>query len=288
MFQQAFKTIIVGVDFSDYSKLVVKQAKLLSKLWKTRLVLVHAMSEPIEYAPTLYNAFPDFFDRTHYKRRLLKTYAVNENEVDIYVEREVPSALLMQVAEKYPQCLVMIGSVGMSGLTRLLFGSTAQNMALQAKFPVWIHRGQKTVKPQRIMIPHDLTVKSNRSLDLLQRLSLLQPVKAEIFHVQDQVYPVLDYKEYARMKSKLNQKTFDQMQQVLQNYRPIPVTVREGDVVEKILRRTRKFDLLVMTHYHSSGFFSKSTTATLLKKIKMPVLIVPGAAEAARELNRLP
>lgn len=275
MFQQPFKTIIVGVDFSDYSKLVFRQAKLLAKLWKTKIVLVHAMSEPVEYAPTLYTSFPNFFDPAHTKRRLLKTYAVNAKEVEIYAESEVPSRLLMQVAEKYPQCLVMIGSIGMSSFTRLFFGSTAQNMALQTKFPVWIHRGQKTVKPDRIMIPHDLTAKSNKSLDLLQQLSLLQPVKAEIFYVKDQVFPVLDYKEYVRMQSKLTLDTLNKMRQVLKNYRSIPIAVREGEVIEKILRRTSKFDLLVMTHYHSGGFFAKSTTAELLKKIKTPVLIVP-------------
>lgn len=275
MFQEAFKTIIVGVDFSAYSKIVVKQAKLLCKLWNTKLVLVHAMTEPVSYQPTLYSPpVAIFFDPKHYKRRILKTYAIDESEVEIFTEPDVPSSLLKSVAETYPQCLVMVGSVGMSGLTRLIFGSTAQSMALSTKFPVWIHRGEKVINPKKIMIPHDLTAKSNRSLDLLKQLNLMEPSSAEIFYVQDQVFPVLDYKNYVKLQNKVLTETSDKISQVLKNYRAIPIQTRSGDVTEKILKRTRKFDLLIMTHHGPSGFFSVSQTAELLKKIKTPVLIV--------------
>lgn len=275
MFQQAIQTLVVGIDFSDYSKLVVRQAKYLAKKWQTQIVLVYAMSEPITYEPTLYAAYANFYDPEHFKRRIYKTYSVTSQEVTVVCEHDVPSALLARVAAKFAQPLIMVGSVGMSGFTRLIFGSTAQNLALQSKCPVWIHRGDRIINPLRVMIPHDLTSQSNRSLDLLQKLSLLQPSTAEIFYVKDQVFPVLDYKEYMKRKNQVEQATTDKISQVLKNYKSIPLVTREGGVPDKVLRRTRKFDLVVMTHHHSTGLFSKSMTVELLKKIKTPMLIVP-------------
>jgi nucleotide-binding universal stress UspA family protein len=273
MFQQAFKSIIVGVDFSDYSKLVVKQAMYLSKLWETKLILVHAISDPVEYAPSIYISFPNILDSKYYKSRIIKTYGVKSANVEIYAERDIPSELLQKIAEKYPQSMLMVGYTGMSDLSRFFFGSTAQNVALKAKNPVWIQRGQKVIKPDKILIAHDLTAKSNRSLDIIKKLALTEPLSAEIFHVQDKVFPILDYKQYIKMQKQLLMSTGQKISDVLKNFREIPLSIRQGGVTDKILRRTNKFDLLVITHHNPTGLFSKSETADLLKKIRKPILI---------------
>lgn len=274
MFQQAFKTIVVGVDFSDYSKIVVKQAKYLCKIWNTKLVLVHAISDPVEYAPSLYISFPNVLDHKHYKARIIKNYNIKTTRVDVYAERDIPSALLQHIAGNYPQSLIMVGHKGLGALASFFFGSTAQSLALRSKIPVWIHRGPKIIQPRKILIPHDLTLKSNRSIDIVKKLSLTEPVSAEIFHVQDKIFPILDYKEYVRLQKELEKSTQQRVSEVLQNYRYLPLVTRQGQVTDKILRRTNKFDLLVMTHHKPTGLFSKSETASLLKKVKTPVLIL--------------
>lgn len=273
MFQQAFKTIVVGVDFSDYSKLVVKQARFLCKLWNTKLVLVHAISDPVIYAPSLYISFPNLLDSKHYKARILKTYGIKNSEVKIFAERDLPSELLINVSNKYPQSLIMVGHKGMGALASFFFGSTAQSLAIKSKKPVWIHRGLKVIQPKKILIPHDLSLKSNQAVDIVKKLSLSEPLSAEIFHVQDKVFPILDYKQYVKLQAQLEENTKQKVSESLKNYRDIPVVTRQGRVSDKILRRSNKFDLLVMTHHNPTGLFSKSETASLLKKVKTPVLI---------------
>lgn len=273
MFQQAFKTIVVGVDFSDYSKIVVNQAKLLCKLWNTKLVLVHAISDPVEYAPSLYISFPHLLDRKHYKSRIIRTYNIKTSHVEIIAERDIASELLQRIAEERPQSMIMVGHKGVGAFTSFFFGSTAQNLAMKAKVPVWIHRGTKLIKPRKIMIPHDLSLKANRSIDIVKKLALAEPISAEIFHAQDRVYPILSYEEYTRLQKKLAKSTQERVSETLQKYRDLPLVMRQGNVTDKILRRTNKFDLLVMTHHNPSGLFSKSETLKLLKKVKTPVLI---------------
>jgi nucleotide-binding universal stress UspA family protein len=273
MFQQAFKTIIVGVDFSNYSKIVVKQAQYLCKLWNTKLVLVHSISDPVVYASNLYISFPNVLDSKHYKSRITKTYSIKSSEVKIIAERDIPSELLERIADKHPQSMIMVGYTGMSALASFFFGSTAQNMAMKSKHPVWIQRGKKIIEPKKIMIPHDLTLKSNKAIDIFQKLALTEPLSAEIFHVQDKVFPVLDFNQYMQLQKKLILNTRTKISETLKNYRSIPVVTRQGAITDKILRRTNKFDLLIMTHHNPTGLFTKSETASLLKKIKTPVLI---------------
>ncbi len=44
MSQKRFQTVVVGVDFSPYSKLVVKQALALAKTQRASLIFVHSVN----------------------------------------------------------------------------------------------------------------------------------------------------------------------------------------------------------------------------------------------------
>src|SRR5690348_5761595 len=61
MNQSHFQTIIVGVDFSGYSKTVVKQATLLAKEQGAELVFVHAQNIISGELPYTYSDLEDEF-----------------------------------------------------------------------------------------------------------------------------------------------------------------------------------------------------------------------------------
>lgn len=274
MLQQSFKTIIVGVDFSDYSKIVVKQARLLCKLWKTNLVLVYVIHDPVVYSPAIYVSFPNLLTPENYENTIRKTYKVKSKNESVVAVRGVVSYEILQVAAQNPQPLILVGYKGASKIAEFFFGSTAQSLVLNSKYPVWIHRGAKVISPKKVLIPHDLSVVANHSIDILKNLSLATPLFYEIFFVKERPFPVLDYSLYAEMERRILDKSAARMRQLLKEYPNSPVVTAKGDVTVKIARRAKKFDLLVMAHHNPTGLFSKSETVELLRKVKTPVLVV--------------
>lgn len=273
MFQQAFKTIIVGVDFSSYSKIVVNQAKLLSKLWKARLVLVHAIHDPVEYSPSLYMSFPNLISEKSYDERIKKLYGVKTSGIKVLAKRGTPAALLMETAGKFPKPLILAGHKGQSKMADFFFGSTAQILAMKSGVPIWIHRGSKVIQPKRILIPHDLSDAANHSIDIVKQLELASPLTYEVYFVKEKAFPVLDYKTYMELDRRLLKESQRKIGNILKSYPHLPLVTANGEVTEKIAKRTGKFDLLVMTHHNQPKLFAKSETAELLRKIKTPMLV---------------
>lgn len=273
MFQQAFKTIIVGVDFSAYSKTVVSQAKLLSKLWKTKLVLVHAIHDPVEYSPSLYMSFPNLISDKSYEERMMKLYGVKSTSVKVVARRGTPAALLIETAGKYPKPLIMAGHRGQGPMAEFFFGSTAQMLALKSSVSVWIHRGRKVIRPERILIAHDLSEEANVSIDIVKQLELASPLSYEVFFVKEKAFPVLDYKTYLAIDKRITRQNQLKLGNIFKRYPCLPFVSANGEVTDKIAKRTAKFELLIMTHHNPTGLFKKSETAELLKKVKTPLLV---------------
>lgn len=273
MFQEAFKTVVVGVDFSPYSKVVVKQAKLLSQLWNTKLVLVHAIHDPVEYSPSLYMSFPNVISEKSYEERIKKMYEIKNSSAKIIAKRGTPASLLQETARKFPKPLIIAGHKGQSKILDFFFGSTAQILALKSKIPVWIHRGNKVIKPAKVLVPHDLSLQSNHAVDIVKKMSLAAPLSYEVFYVREKVFPVLDYKTYLSLNKRLIKKTQTKISNLLKSYPQLPFIATNGEVTDKLVKRTKKFDLLVMAHHNPTGLFSKSETADLMKQVKTPIIV---------------
>jgi nucleotide-binding universal stress UspA family protein len=135
MFKNPFEAIVVGVDFSDYSKVVVKQAQKLALLWKAKLVVVHAFNEPVDYAPNLYVSLRKSLGPQYYKDRIKKFYGLKTKSFESIVDFSSPAKLIQSTAKKNKNSLIVVGYQGHSRLTEFLFGSTAQSLALSSKFP---------------------------------------------------------------------------------------------------------------------------------------------------------
>lgn len=273
MLQQKIQTIIVGVDFSAYSHVVADQAKLLSKLWKAKLVYVHAIQDPIEYAPALYYPFPNRLSNEFYQKEVMKIYKTGKN-AEVIAVRGMPSASILETAGKYPHPMIIAGYKGVRPVAEFFFGSTAQSLALNAKIPVWIHRGNKTVKPEKVLIPHDLSLESSHSIDTVKELSLVAPMKCEVFFVQQRPYPVLDYTSYTLAEKHMLENSTAKVKDLKKKYPHVRFSASKGDITAKITKKSKKFDMMVVTHHNPAGFLNPSQTAALLKNVNKPTLIV--------------
>lgn len=274
MFKRPFESIVVGIDFSPYSKLVVKQAIKLSLMWNAQVYLVHAFNEPTEYAPSLYITLRKPLNPTYYKNKILKYYNLKKFPVKLIVDYDMPTQLIRKTARSLKKPLIMAGYKGNAKVAEVIFGSTAHNLALGTKSPVWIHRGNKVIEPNRILIPHDLSKQSNRSIDLLKKLELMHPVRYQVCFVREKPLPVLDYELYKKMELKQVREVQKETKSLLAQYPGLSFLSTTGEVADKVVRKTRHFDLILIAHRHSAGFFSISETRRLISKSHVPLLIV--------------
>lgn len=275
MFQNAFNTIIVGVDFSTYSKVAVKQAQSLCKIWKTKLVLVHAIHDPVVYSPSLYMSFPNVVSEDTYVARIKKVYQIKSNQVKVLARRGTPTAVLLEVARQSTNPLLLVGHRGHGDLATFFFGSTAQSLILSAKSAVWVHRGSKIVKPARVLIPHDLSNSSNHAIDIVHKLKLDRPRSYSVYHIREKAFPVLDYEMYLKLMQNMKRQRNYKIQNILQHYPHLHIEKANGELTKKLVQKTKKFDLLVMSHHNPTGLFSKGETVELMKHVKTPMLVVP-------------
>jgi nucleotide-binding universal stress UspA family protein len=275
MFHQAFKTIVVGVDFSVYSKVVVKQAQLLGRLWKANLVLVHAIESPVSYAAYPYGSIylPNLEDAKTYESRLRKTYGISDASIKVVAKYASPELLISAVAKKIDRALIMVGYRGNSKMAELVFGSTAQQLAMSSRKPVWIHRGDKVVDPKKILVPHDLSPSSDHSIDVVNKLSLAHPASFEVFHVSQKPFPILDFSKFSKLSNQVETATQEKIQNLFRKYPKVNFKTGSGDVTDEIVKRSKDFDLLVMAHHNKKSLFSKSETATLMKKVSTPLIV---------------
>ena len=275
MFQQPFKTIVVGVDFSPYSKIVVRQAQMLCRMWNAKLVLVHAIDNPVDYAASPYGSvyWPNLSNSKTYVSRIKKVYGIKSALTKIIAKSSTPVRLITETAKKFERPLLMAGYKGHNKIVEFVFGSTAQQLAMKSKIPVWIHRGNKVIRPKKILIPHDLSQASDRSIDVVRKLSLACPTTYEVFHVNQKPFPILDYNTFTKMNRQLEKATQTKIQHLLKEYPRIHLKTASGNVTEKIVKRSNDFDLLVIAHHNPAGLLSKSETATLMKKVRTPLIV---------------
>lgn len=274
MFKRPFQTIVVGVDFSQYSKLVLEQAFRLAQFWNSQIVLVHALNEPLAYIPTPLLAYQSFPKVNTYKKRIKEFYNIKNKKIKIVVGYDTPTLLIRSVAKMYSQSLMMVGYMGHSTVTEFLFGSTARNLALGGPSAVWIHRGSKVVNPFRILVPIDLTRASNRAIDVCKDLNLVRPLTYQAYFVREKPLPILDYSLYIDMEQEQVKSVQKSFRKIFSLYPRLPFQSVTGEVTEKIVQKSKDFDLILMSHRRPYSMLRSSETARLMSAAKVPVLVV--------------
>ena len=197
-----------------------------------------------------------------------------KNSTEVIAKRGIPSETIIQVANEYPNSMIMAGYKGVRPLAEMFFGSTAQSLVFNSKHPIWIHRGNKVIKPEKVLVPHDLSLESNRAIDVLRDLSLTSPIRYEVFFVDDHAFPVLDYKTYSQKEKKHIDETFAKIKHLKGEYPDLPFVTAKGNITNKIVKKARNFDMLMMAHHNPSGLFTGRETVDILKHVNKPALIV--------------
>lgn len=140
------RRILVGTDFSDYSKEALDYAVLMAKHFGADLYLVHAFEEPVYIPGVTSLTGPETLEWVHTfreaARKKLEALAGEVRQQGIPVRstlregapfREIPKA-----AEEVQADLIVLGTHGRTGLDRLMMGSVAERVAHRASCHVFL------------------------------------------------------------------------------------------------------------------------------------------------------
>jgi nucleotide-binding universal stress UspA family protein len=153
-----YRRILVPIDFSEHSSKTVAFATRFASPYKATLQLLHVFEIP-DYAATPYgrreqtcNLIKSQLDAAEQDAR--ENLMAFENQlrklgfkVEAYLRVGYPFDEIVQMAKHLDVDLIIIGSHGYTGITRLLVGSTAERVVERAPCPVLVVK-ERPLKPK--------------------------------------------------------------------------------------------------------------------------------------------
>jgi universal stress protein A len=138
--------ILVPTDFSEYSDRALKQALNIAKQYKAEVFLLHAVSEDA-YPTNLDSAPPEVVVRRIKDGTVVSAQETLQKQLDSFPQHEgvnvvtnirhgVPYEEILKEAEEKEIDLIVIASLGRSGIAKYLIGGVARNVLKGAKCPV--------------------------------------------------------------------------------------------------------------------------------------------------------
>lgn len=137
----AQQTILFPTDFSHASDAALEHAAALAKQSGARLLIVHVEEPPLAYGGgELYYGLPE-----PDSERILKMLEdVRPADATVpYAHRLAmgdPAAEIVRIAGEEAAQMIVLGTHGRTGMTRLLMGSVAESIVRRAPCPVLVYR----------------------------------------------------------------------------------------------------------------------------------------------------
>ena len=146
------RTILVPIDLADHPREVLDYAAALADKLDARLHVRHAVTTPLIGAelPAVVTdqAMSDIIaDRRTELEMLIAVHAGKARIASAEVETGEPHAVIIESAERLHADLILMGTHGRRGVSRLLLGSIAERVARTAPCPVLLVRAKPTAAP---------------------------------------------------------------------------------------------------------------------------------------------
>lgn len=283
------KRILVPLDLSAASPVVLRWAGLWAETYDAKLAVIHAD----------YGDYPAYFfssqtaaleNETKHRRAALNSQLVTLVRKNVQpgvphqvavLEAHPVEAILKEAAEQRAD-LILMGSHGRSGLARIRLGSVAENVVRRASIPTLVVRShtdeRATPRVSRVLCPVKFTELGRRCLEASSDVAAAFEAQLVVLHsIEDD--------------SGNLQKIHDQLCQWLpegvRHQCDLSDAVLRGDPAEQILlaSRARAVDLIVVGAQHRPFLeFTTlgATTERVMRHSEVPVLVLPEGAALSR------
>jgi nucleotide-binding universal stress UspA family protein len=194
-----FERLLAATDFSEFGSLAIRRAAQLAEIFGSRLTVAHAMTDlmtavatmPVEARWELVAGDIDKFERElrrNSDQQIERLIAPLRKRRHLNIEGKSLTGLayveIIHAVQSNPYDIVFVGHRGLTGLRRLLLGSTAERLARHCPAPVWVVR----TEPQplkRILIATDFSDASNEALRTAAAIAEKTRAELDVLHVLD-------------------------------------------------------------------------------------------------------
>jgi nucleotide-binding universal stress UspA family protein len=134
-------TILFPTDFSTASDAALAHAEALARQSKARLLIVHVEEPPMAYGGgELYYGLPE--PNSERILKMLEDVKPSDPSVPFAHRLTIgdPAGEIVRIAGEEKAEMVVMGTHGRTGMTRLLMGSVAEGVVRRAPCPVLVYR----------------------------------------------------------------------------------------------------------------------------------------------------
>ncbi len=130
------KKILVPTDFSDYSAAALRHATSLARDTGAMMLIAFVYEHPT-YADTGFSGFPTEMDKAELLKELNEVKPSDPNVgYSQHLLEGVPADEIVRLADAENVDVIVMGTHGRRGLTRMLMGSVAEAVVRRANCPV--------------------------------------------------------------------------------------------------------------------------------------------------------
>jgi len=287
--------ILVPVDFSDITNVVLRVVRTIAKTHSGEVVLLNAVS------PAIYIPYPSGLSVDVIDVKILQEIEENKKKeaeerlkglleflkplnTRIVVDVGDPRDLILDVEEKENPDLLVIGSHKKGLVEKILIGSTAEKIVKHCLKPILVIKGFEPTFTKKVLIAYDFSKTAEKTIDYA--LSFLKPFKVmvEILHIEEPIdIPLVErigeaiYEKYKEEKRKYMERIKERFEE--EGFEVTTNIVSGKDPADEIVRyiqRDEDIELLIMGSRGLSGLkriLLGSTSTEVFRKVEIPILI---------------
>ncbi len=139
----SFKNILVPTDGSEYTKAAVKKAMELAKLAGGKITALYVLDQTILTNMPMDTAVMNVYNTLEKEGKTAVDYvrdlgAQEGVEVELSIKEGTPFKVILDESPKYD--IIVMGTLGRTGMSKLLMGSVAERVVRASQCPVMVVR----------------------------------------------------------------------------------------------------------------------------------------------------
>ena len=148
MSSNIYKKILIATDGSEYTKNAIDYGIDLAKNTGAKLLTIYVVDTAAFASIPMDAAWESMYELLRQEGDVaMKFVAEKAQEEGVEVEANIieghPADEIIKYSEKNSISLIVLGTLGKSGLDRFLLGSVAEKVVRNSKIPVLVVRGKK-------------------------------------------------------------------------------------------------------------------------------------------------
>ncbi|MET0286660.1 MAG: universal stress protein [Polyangiales bacterium] len=279
------KKILVATDFSELGRAAVSAALELAKALDAQVDVLHAftmlgMADSGGYTAAQLQQF-ESNAQVDLSRAADAVASAGRLDASLLQPGE-PAQQILRAAESRAADLIVLGSHGRRGLTRMVLGSTAEDVLRKAQVPVLVIKEARAPSFATIGVAVDLGEESARVVATGFELANALGAKAHLLHAYAPIVVPNEFGAGTIPYESLHEKARESLRDLASPYERTPTmgkcVVELGDPTSVILELAQqlKLDLIVLGTQAKQGFtrlVAGSVAESVLRQSTAPVLI---------------